>query len=75
MVSWMIDVSKPKKVATSASCFAETQLEKTLHCWGCGEPGHTKNDPDCPKRKKTQQPEKPKQKAEVAKTVEKAKKK
>lgn len=74
MVSWMTDISKPKKAATATSSLAKTQPEKTLHCWGCGESGHTKNDPNCPKKKKAQNTEKPKQKTEVAKTGEKSKK-
>ncbi|KAH8974108.1 hypothetical protein BDL97_01G084300 [Sphagnum fallax] len=32
MVSWMTDISKPKKAATATSSLAETQPEKTLHC-------------------------------------------
>ena len=75
MASWMTDASKSKKAATATSSLAETQPEKTLHCWGCGESGHTKNDPNCPKKKKGQQPETSRPKIEVAKTVEKAKKK
>jgi hypothetical protein len=74
MVSWMTDISKPKKAATATSSLVETQPEKTLHCWGCGESGHTKNDPNCPKKKKAQNTEKPKQKTEVAKIGEKSKK-
>jgi len=75
MVSWMTDTSKSKKVATATSSLAETQPEKTLHCWGCGEAGHTKNDPNCPKKKRASPPEKSKQRAEVVKTAEKATKK
>ena len=75
MVSWMTDASKSKKAATATSSLAETQPEKPVHCWGCGEAGHTKNDPNCPKKRRAPQPEKAKQRAEVVKTVEKAKKK
>ena len=38
--------------------------QKNLHYWGNGEAGHSKNDPNCPKKKKTQSLEKLKQKIE-----------
>jgi hypothetical protein len=56
MVSWMTDGTKSRRVATTTSSLAETQPDKgqrILHCWGCGESGHSKNDPNCPKKKKT----------------------
>ena len=33
MVSWMTIASKSKKATTTTSSLAETELEKTLHCW------------------------------------------
>lgn len=49
MASWMTDASRPKKANIATSSLADMQLEKTLHCWRCGL---TKNDPNCPKKKK-----------------------
>ena len=74
MVSWMTDASKSRKAATATSSLAETQLEKTLHCWGCGESGHVKNNLSCPNKKEGKQLENSKSKAELVKTEETAKK-
>jgi hypothetical protein len=46
-----------------------------LHYWGCGEAGHSKSDPNFPKKKKTQPLEKLKQKIEPVKTEDNSKKK
>ena len=77
MVSWMIDASKSKKATNATSSLVETQSEKTLHCWGCGEFSHTKNDPNCPKnlKKKDQFTKKPKHKIDRIKARHKSKKK
>ena len=62
MVSWMTYAPKPKKVTTVTICLVETEPEKTLHCCGCRESGHTKNDPNFPKnlKKKGHSTKKPK---------------
>ena len=77
MVSWMTDASKSKKASTATSSLTETQPEKTLHCWGCGGSGHTKNDANYPKNlmKKDQSTKKPKLKIERVRAGEKSKKK
>nr|PNR34065.1 hypothetical protein PHYPA_023881 [Physcomitrium patens] len=36
IVTWMMDVSKSKKMTTIKSSLTETQLEKTMNCWKCG---------------------------------------
>ena len=41
IVSWMADASKSKKATIATSSLVQTEPEKTLHYWGCGESGHT----------------------------------
>ena len=48
MVAWMSDASKSRKAVVATSSLAETQLKKTIHCWGCVEGQHIKNDLTCP---------------------------
>jgi len=55
MVSWMIESTKSKRIVTATSSLAATQPvkeQKILHCWGCGEAGHAKNDPIVIRRRK-----------------------
>lgn len=70
-----MNVSKPKKMATTTSSLVETQLKKTMHCQRCGEPDHIKNDPNCLKKKKALHIEKSKPKAKMIKIENKSKKK
>ena len=51
LVTSLMDAPKPKKLATATGSLAETQPEKVVHCWSCGEAGHTKGDPSCSKKK------------------------
>ena len=69
-------LAKTKKASTATCSLAETQPEKTLHCWGCGESGHAKNDPNCLKnmKKKGESIEKPNQKIKTVRAGEKSKK-
>ena len=62
---------------SATSSLAETQPvkeQRTLYCWGYGEAGHSKNDPNCPKKKKTQPLGKLKQKIEPVKAGDISKK-
>ena len=51
LVTSLMDAPKPKKLTTASGSLAEAQPEKVVHCWGCGEAGHTKGDPNCSKKK------------------------
>jgi hypothetical protein len=77
MVSWMTESTKSKRIVTVTNSLAETQPvkeQKILHCWGCEEAVHSKNDPNCPKNKKTQPLKKLKQKIEPVKAGDNSKK-
>lgn len=67
----LIESTKPKKLAVASGHLAELQPEKVVHCWACGEAGHTKGDPKCSK-KKGESSGTPKAKVEVAKSGDKA---
>ena len=72
----MIESTKSRRIVTATSSLAETQPvkeQKNLYCWGCGEAGHSKNAPNCPKKKKTQHLGKLKQKIEPVKTWDNSK--
>ena len=71
IVSTMMEATKPKKLPAATSSLAEAQPEKVVHCWACGEAGHTKGDPKCSK-KKGEGPVAVKAKVEVAKSTDKA---
>ena len=71
IVSTMMEATKAKKLPTATSSLAEAQPEKVVHCWACGEAGHTKGDPNCSKKKKEGSVP-AKAKVEVAKSGEKA---
>ena len=71
IVSSLMEATKPKKLAIATSSLAEAQPEKVVHCWACGEAGHTKGDPKCSK-KKQEGSVAAKPKAEVAKSSDKA---
>ena len=77
MVSWMSKNTKSRRIVTATSSLAETQPVKeqnNLYCWDCGEAGHSKNDPNCPKKKKTQPLGKLKQNIEPVKVGDNSKK-
>ncbi len=71
LVTSLLDAPKPKKLVTATGSLAEAQPEKVVHCWACGEAGHTKGDPNCSK-KKGANTVKAKPKPEAAKPAEKA---
>lgn len=54
MVAWIINVVRPKKIATSTSYLVETQLKRTMHFWEYSKIDYTKNDPNYLKKKKIQ---------------------
>jgi hypothetical protein len=77
MVSWMTKNTKSKRIITATSSLAGTQHvkeQKILHCWGCEEAGHSKNDSNCHKKKKTQPLGILKQKMEPVKAEDNSKK-
>lgn len=71
LVTSLMDAPKSKKLATATGSLAETQPERVVHCWSCGEAGHTKGDPICPK-KKGGGGDKAKAKTDTAKSGEKS---
>jgi hypothetical protein len=73
----MTESTKSRRIVTATNNLAEAQPvkePKILHSWGCGEAGHSKNDPNCPKKKKTQPLGKLKQKMEPVKAGDNSKK-
>lgn len=48
----MMDISRLKKLATTISSLAKTQLKKIMYYLGYSESSHIKNDPTCLSKKK-----------------------
>jgi hypothetical protein len=50
LVSMLVDFSKSRKVPVATEGLAETEADKTLYCWSCGQKGRVKKD--CPSKPK-----------------------